>query len=106
MSKTLNSVSLLVIAARGEESQAAFALRLGVLQSSLSRYENGKVSPPSEVLNKCLELLSKRTSIPSADAIAKEIKSKLDGIHNEPMRSAIWTIIRGGQSTGPAKRYW
>ena len=104
MSKTLNSVSHLVCAARGEESRAAFAARLGVLQSSLSRYENGKVSPPAEVLNKCLELVSQRSAIPSAETIAREIRHKLSGVHNEPMRSAIWTIIRGGQATGQEYR--
>ncbi len=48
----------LLKAARGGDTQAAFARRLGVNKSSLSRYESEKIGAPVRVLNYCLQLVA------------------------------------------------
>lgn len=48
----------LLITARGQETQAAFARRLGINRSSLSRYESEQLGAPTLVLNFCLERIS------------------------------------------------
>lgn len=48
----------LLLAARGQETQAAFARRLGVDRTCLSRYETEQLGAPTSVLNFCLEQIS------------------------------------------------
>lgn len=48
----------LIKAARGQETQAAFAKRLGIGKSSLSRYESEKLGAPTIVLNYCLRAVA------------------------------------------------
>lgn len=52
------SQSELLRAARGRDTQAAFAEKLGVTKSSLSRYENEKLGAPTSVLNYCLRAVA------------------------------------------------
>lgn len=48
----------LIRAARGGETQAAFAEKLGVNKSSLSRYESERLGAPTSVLNYCLRAVA------------------------------------------------
>jgi LysR family transcriptional regulator, nitrogen assimilation regulatory protein len=51
------TVGELVRTARGRRSQKEFADLLGVEQSSVSRYESGKASPPVSVIDACMHLV-------------------------------------------------
>lgn len=59
----------LLVAARGQETQAAFARRLGINRSSLSRYESEQLGIPTTVLNACLERISAQLHSESSPAI-------------------------------------
>lgn len=48
----------LLRAARGELTQAAFAEKLGIDRSCLSRYESEKLGAPTSVINFCLAKLA------------------------------------------------
>ena len=48
----------LLVTARGKESQAAFAKRLGVDRTCLSRYESEQLGAPVTVINFCLHRIS------------------------------------------------
>ena len=48
----------LLVAARGKESQTAFAKLLGVDRTCLSRYESEQLGAPVTVLNFCLHRIS------------------------------------------------
>jgi transcriptional regulator with XRE-family HTH domain len=54
--------------ARGDNTQAAFALMTGVNKSTLSRYESGKLGAPTRLINYCLERL--------ADALSEQSHSE------------------------------
>ena len=51
----------LLRAARGTETQAAFAKLIGVDRTCLSRYESEKLGAPTSVLNYCLKSVAERT---------------------------------------------
>ena len=59
---SINSVGELVLAARNGRSQKDFAALLGVKQSSVSRYESGKASPPISVIEHCMRLVHTASS--------------------------------------------
>ena len=63
------SQSELLRAARGRDTQAAFAQKLGVTKSSLSRYENEKLGAPTKVLNYCLQAVANRNEGGHSSAI-------------------------------------
>lgn len=50
----------LLRAARGQETQTAFAKTLGVGRTSLCRYESEEIGAPTEVLNYCLRAVAKQ----------------------------------------------
>ena len=50
----------LLKAARGGDTQAAFAKKLGINKTSWSRYESEKIGAPIDVLNYCLKAVSER----------------------------------------------
>lgn len=58
----------LLKAARGRETQTAFAKRLGVDKSSLSRYESEKLGAPTTVLNYCLRVVANQLQDGNASA--------------------------------------
>ncbi|KRB08300.1 hypothetical protein ASD86_09275 [Lysobacter sp. Root690] len=64
----------LLVAARGKESQAAFAKRLGVDRTCLSRYESERLGAPVAVVNFCLRRISNQLqtgeSSPIQEALA------------------------------------
>lgn len=51
------TIGEIVRAARNGRSQKAFAELLGVKQSSVSRYESGRASPPTAVIDACMQLV-------------------------------------------------
>lgn len=78
-SVAITTVSDLVRAARNGRSQKEFARELGVRQSSISRYESGKASPPVPVIEHCMRLVhsDRRESIPTADELATKVRTAL-----------------------------
>lgn len=63
----------LIKAARGGETQAAFAKRLGVNKSSLSRYESEKLGAPTNVLNYCLRAVADQLNDGQASAVQQAL---------------------------------
>lgn len=59
--------------ARGRETQAAFAERLGVNKSSLSRYESEKLGAPTSVLNYCLQVVANQLQGGQASAVEQAL---------------------------------
>lgn len=78
-SVAITTVADLVRAARNGRSQKEFAHELGVRQSSISRYESGKASPPVSVIEHCMRLVhsDSRESIPTADELAIKVRTAL-----------------------------
>lgn len=79
----------LLIAARGQETQAAFARRLGVDRSCLSRYESEQLGAPTSVLNFCLERISAQLQpgnspvIQEALLLVRQAAEALERVANE-----------------------
>lgn len=99
------ALARLVRAARGPVSQQSFAERLGVAQETLSRYENGQVSPRSEVVAKCWEAFEERAhgSPPAADELAKRMQF-VGGEQFTAVREAIARLIELATSKGQPGR--
>ena len=78
-SVAITTVADLVRAARNGRSQKEFAHELGIRQSSISRYESGKASPPVPVIEHCMRLVysDSRESIPTADELAIKVRTAL-----------------------------
>ncbi|TFH10435.1 MAG: XRE family transcriptional regulator, partial [Nitrosomonadales bacterium] len=74
---SITTVAELIRTARNEYSQKEFAQKLGVKQSSISRYESGKVNPSVNVIEHCMRLVhSEGTELtPTADELATKIKT-------------------------------
>lgn len=90
---SLISIPEIVKSARNKSSQAEFAKILGVKQASISRYESGKTSPPSAVLEKCMRLVHTDERSPSADDLANKIKMVLSDDKYSHVRLALASII-------------
>ncbi len=67
------SQSELLRAARGPETQAVFAKRLGVNKSSLSRYESEKLGAPTTVLNYCLRAVANQLQESETSAVQQAL---------------------------------
>ncbi len=63
----------LLKAARGRETQAAFAERLGINKTSWSRYESEKIGAPIEVLNYCLKAVADRLQDGNMSAVEQAL---------------------------------
>jgi len=88
---TISGVGELVRAARNGRSQKDFAALLGVKQSSVSRYENGKASPPIGVIEHCMRLVHTVSSneSPTAEQLADRVRVALADPDFGRVRSAI-----------------
>ncbi len=94
MSAFPTSQSALIRAARGDETQTAFAKRVGCDRSCLSRYEREELGAPTFVINFCLanvaplatrdEGLSASTS--EALALARSTVAALERLGGGPER--------------------
>lgn len=97
------SVPRTIKAARGLMSQAAFALEIGVSQSNLSKYESGKVDPPAEIIEQCVDRLMQQqsTKAPDAGALAKRITSEFASADATKVRLAVATLLDAVRLTVP-----
>jgi predicted transcriptional regulator len=84
----------LVRNARGPISQETFAGELGISQEMLSRYERGRVKPPTDVVAKCWEVVEKRGSAapPPASELALRVQ-RVGGSEFVAVREAIARLI-------------
>jgi transcriptional regulator with XRE-family HTH domain len=63
----------LLKAARGSETQTAFARRLGINKSSLSRYESERLGAPTDVLNYCLRKVANQLQDGQVSAVQQAL---------------------------------
>lgn len=91
----ITSVPDLIKAARKGLSQKDFAPRLGVKQSTLSRYERGKANPPTRVIEQCMQLVHMGDSggAPTADALAERIRLSLADPELGHVRNALARLV-------------
>lgn len=92
---TINSVGELVRIARNGRSQKDFADLLGVKQSSVSRYESGKASPPISVIEHCMRLVHSngQDESPSAEQLAERVRVALADPELSQVRSALSRLV-------------
>lgn len=92
---SITTVAKLIRTARNEHSQKEFAQKLSVKQSSISRYESGKVNPSVQVIEHCMRLVySEGTElIPTADQLAVKIKTRLAEADQGRLRLALERLI-------------
>ena len=85
----------LIRTARNEHSQKEFAQKLGVKQSSISRYESGKVNPSVQVIEHCMRLVHSEGAelIPTADELAVKVKTGLADADQGKLRLALERLI-------------
>ena len=91
----ISSVSELVRLARNGQSQEQFAKELGVMQSSISRYERGSVNPPARVIDHCMYLVNQRgiQAVPSAEQLATKILNHLMDLEAADARLVLDKVI-------------
>ncbi|KFB70346.1 MAG: putative zinc finger/helix-turn-helix protein, YgiT family [Candidatus Accumulibacter phosphatis] len=91
----ITTIAELVRAARNGRSQKEFAHELGVLQSSISRYESGKASPPAPVIEHCMRMVHSGSSepIPTADELANKVRTALADTSLGQVRLLISKLI-------------
>lgn len=92
---TISSVGELVRIARNGRSQKDFADLLGVKQSSVSRYESGKASPPISVIEHCMRLVHSngQDESPSAEQLAERVRVALADPELSQVRSALSRLV-------------
>jgi len=95
MAMAITSVGELVKAARNGRSQKEFAEFLGVKQSSVSRYESGKASPPIRVIEKCMQMVhvANAEDAPTADQLAEHIRDVLADPDLQQVRLALSRLL-------------
>jgi transcriptional regulator with XRE-family HTH domain len=87
-------VAALFTEARNGQPQKSFALTIGVSQSSLSRYENGKANPPVIVIERCMRLVHRKNEVsPTANVLADRIKEQLQSPDYDDIRFALSKLI-------------
>jgi transcriptional regulator with XRE-family HTH domain len=91
----ISSVSELVRAARNGRSQKEFASLLGVKQSSVSRYESGKASPPITVIEQCMRLVHTGCAddAPTAEQLADRVRVALADPDMRQVRLALARLV-------------
>lgn len=74
----------LLLAARGSESQEAFARRLGIDRTCLSRYERERLGVPISVLNHCLRAIAGaevRAEASPVDRALEHVRQAAQALH-------------------------
>jgi DNA-binding transcriptional LysR family regulator/transcriptional regulator with XRE-family HTH domain len=84
--------------ARNGRSQKAFADLLGVRQSSVSRYESGKASPPASVIDACMRLVH-QTNTHAPDAVSRTAARQ----RPEPKAARADASFSPGDLSSPAR---
>jgi len=105
----INTVGQLVRAARKAHSQQEFADMLGVKQSSISRYESGKASPPISVIEQCMRLvhIDDTDAGPTADQLAERVRQVFAEPGLQDVRSALSNLVNAfaaGQTQARMRR--
>jgi transcriptional regulator with XRE-family HTH domain len=93
LAMTIDTVGDLVRAARNGRSQKDFADLIGVKQSSVSRYERGKASPPISVIEHCMRLVHNQGEAPTAEQLAERIRTELAAPSLIEARSALSRLV-------------
>jgi len=73
-------------------NQEDFAKSLGKSQGVISRYENGKVPPPSGVVMHCMHIMNTNSDDSDIDQIISKVRS-LDGDQYIEVRTALNTLL-------------
>lgn len=89
----IKTISDLIRIARNGQNQKDFAEKLGIKQSSLSRYERGKTNPPVKVIEGCMRLVHTDAPPPTADELANRVRSALADPGMGQVRSAISRLV-------------
>ena len=90
----MSKIKDIVRLARGRSTQAAFSKVLGKSQGLVSKYENGEISPPSEVIETCMDILDmNKTYGLSVSDLAGRVKRELSGPDYIHARRAIEAIL-------------
>lgn len=108
-----SNVAELVRAARNDLNQAEFARMLGVKQSTVSRYERGRASPPTKIVDRCMHLMNEGAAGGelSAEALAERIRVGLAAPGLADVRRAIASVLdavltqRPGGRAGPQAKH-
>jgi len=89
------TVAKLIRTARNRLSQKEFAQKLGVKQSSVSRYESGKVNPSVNVIEHSMRLVHSENAefLPTADELAVKVKTGLAKKDQGRLRLALIRLI-------------
>ncbi len=89
------SIRDLVRVARGSESQKSFCKLIGVSQASLSRYEKGDISPPSNVIEHCMQLVysSALGTDPVMQFVHEQFRTNLNQPEHFRVRAAIACMV-------------
>lgn len=85
------TVAGLIRQTRGNRRQEDFAPLIGVDQTLLSKYENGRANPPAHVIERCMAIAEedeKRRDI-SVSEIAHRIRAELAAPELAPIRKAF-----------------
>lgn len=92
---SISTVGDLIRTARNGRSQKEFAEFLGVKQSSVSRYENGKANPPIKVIEHCMRLVhaTEGDAPPTAEQLADRIRVALADPDLGQVRSALCHLV-------------
>ncbi|PVZ86478.1 transcriptional regulator [Serratia sp. S1B] len=85
-----------------KENQKDFAKRVGSKQSLISKYENGFVSPPSELLIQCMNIYMQENNIQNeyideeitTNTLVKLVQSLLCGKEQEYKRQLVAKLIK------------
>jgi len=75
-----------------ELNQVDFASKINKTQSVLSRYECGKVIPPSKVIMHCVHILNDESSSADIEQIITKVRA-LDGEQHMKVREALNTLL-------------
>lgn len=91
----ISSVGELIRTARNGRSQKEFAQLLDVKQSSVSRYESGKASPPIYVIEHCMRLVHTAGAYdaPTAEQLAERVRVALADPELGQVRSALSRLV-------------
>ena len=73
-------------------NQCLFAAELGKTQSVLSRYESGKVNPPTNIIIHCTNILNNDGTSDDIEQLITKIRS-LNGDQHLKLRQALNTLL-------------